>query len=148
MPFAELARFFGKNFVNVHKVFTKEIVKSFIFFTLNYADATMSQVWKNKKLFLTEKIFREINSLVTSLVKTLVSRNFCQKRVRENTVWKNDTFTLSHQKIFLQTISVVIYIFSKTVTFTKLLRDMRENSSNFHTAHCGKTRKYYVKSTL
>ena len=41
-------------------------------------------MWKNKKFTLTEKIFREINSLVTCLVKPLLSRNFCQKSVREN----------------------------------------------------------------
>ena len=37
---------------------------------------------KLRKFTLTEKIFREINSFVTSLVKAFVSRNFCQKRVR------------------------------------------------------------------
>ena len=31
-----------------------------------------------------QKIFREINSFVIYLVKTLFSRNFCQKYVREN----------------------------------------------------------------
>ena len=41
-------------------------------------------VWKNKKFPLTKKVFREINSLVTSIDKTLLSRNFCQKSVREN----------------------------------------------------------------
>ena len=41
-------------------------------------------VWKNAKFTLTEKIFRQINSLVISLVKSLFSRNFCQKSVREN----------------------------------------------------------------
>ena len=30
----------------------------------------------------TEKIFREINSLASSLVKILLSRNFCEKSVR------------------------------------------------------------------
>ena len=34
---------------------------------------------KNQKFTLTEEIFRQINYLVISLVKTLVSRNFCQK---------------------------------------------------------------------
>ena len=39
-----------------------------------------------------QKIFREFNSLVTYLVEIVISRNFCQKRVRENfrnfhTVW-------------------------------------------------------------
>ena len=33
---------------------------------------------------LTLKIFRQINSLVTYLVKPLLSRNFCQNRVRVN----------------------------------------------------------------
>ena len=41
-------------------------------------------VWKNEKFSLTEKIFRQINSLVISLVETLLSRNFCQKCVRLN----------------------------------------------------------------
>ena len=36
-------------------------------------------VWKNKKLSLTLKIFRQINSLVTYLVKPLLSRNFAKK---------------------------------------------------------------------
>ena len=37
-----------------------------------------SAVWKD------EKIFRQINSLVISLVKPLLSRNFCQKSVKVN----------------------------------------------------------------
>ena len=41
-------------------------------------------MWKNEKFYLTKKIFRQINSLVTYLVKPLLSRNFCQKCVREN----------------------------------------------------------------
>ena len=49
---------------------------------------------KNDKLSLTEKIFREINSLVTSLVKPLVSRNFCQK-VRER-ISRFSTLCLYH----------------------------------------------------
>ena len=36
-------------------------------------------VWKNKKFSRTKKIFRQINSLVTYLVKPLNSRNCCQK---------------------------------------------------------------------
>ena len=35
---------------------------------------------KNEKLSLTEKIFRQNNSSVTSTVKPLLSRNFCQNR--------------------------------------------------------------------
>ena len=38
-------------------------------------------LWKSEKLSLTEKIFREINSLnfISALVNPLISRNFCQK---------------------------------------------------------------------
>ena len=43
-----------------------------------------SVVWKIQKFTLTKKIFRQINSLVIYLVKSLLSRNFCQKCVREN----------------------------------------------------------------
>ena len=39
-------------------------------------------VWKNEKFTLSEKKFRQINYLVIPLVKMLLSRNFCQKRVR------------------------------------------------------------------
>ena len=42
----------------------------------------VSTVWKNEKFGLTEKIFRQINSLVICLVKPLLSRNFCRKSVR------------------------------------------------------------------
>ena len=41
-------------------------------------------VWKNEKYTVTQKKFRQINSLVFSLVKTLLSRNFCQKSVTVN----------------------------------------------------------------
>jgi len=41
-------------------------------------------VWKNEKFTLIKKNFRQINSLVISLVKPLLSRNFCQKCVRVN----------------------------------------------------------------
>ena len=39
---------------------------------------------ENERFTLTEKIFRQINYLVILLVKPLLSRNFCQKRVRVN----------------------------------------------------------------
>ena len=41
-------------------------------------------VWKNEKFTVTHKKFRQINSLVFSLVKTLLSRNFCQRSVTVN----------------------------------------------------------------
>ena len=40
-------------------------------------------LWKNEEFSL-QFFFRQINSLVTYLVKPLLSRNFCQKCVREN----------------------------------------------------------------
>jgi len=41
-----------------------------------------SKMWKNEKFSHTEKIFREIKSLVTFFCETAASRNFCQKSVR------------------------------------------------------------------
>ena len=61
---------------------TKELIW-WIFFPvrLNFSHFH-STVWKNEKFGLTEKIFRQINSLVICLVKPLLSRNFCRKSVR------------------------------------------------------------------
>ena len=61
----------------------------------------LNTVWKNEKFSLTKKILRQINSLVTYLVKPILSRNFCQKCVRENsrnfhtvlTVWQLQNFS-------------------------------------------------------
>ena len=39
---------------------------------------------EKREILSHQKIFRQINSLVTYLVKPLLSRNFCQKCVREN----------------------------------------------------------------
>ena len=56
---------------------------------------------------LSEKIFREINSLVAYLVKPLHSQNVCQKSMRENfrnfhtvscSVWKSQNFVLTFGK--------------------------------------------------
>ena len=41
-------------------------------------------VWKNEQFTVAQKIFRQIISLVFSLVKTLLSRNFCQRSVTGN----------------------------------------------------------------
>ena len=40
---------------------------------------TQCTLWKLRKFTLTEKIFRQITYLLISLVKLLLSRNFCQK---------------------------------------------------------------------
>ena len=62
---------------------------------------THSVLWKNEKFGLTEKIFRQINSLVVCLEKPLLSRNFCRKSVEKRKIW-------SHQKIFRQINYLVI----------------------------------------
>ena len=60
---------------------TKNIVRSSLFLYMHYVTHT---VWKNEKFSLTEKKFRQISYLVISLVKPLLSRNVCQKSVRDN----------------------------------------------------------------
>ena len=62
-------------------------------------------MWKNEKFSLTKKIFRQINFLVTYLVKSLLSRNCCQKCVRENsrnfhTVLHTNNFHIIVSQIF------------------------------------------------
>ena len=60
------------------------IVANFYVKLFEDSSIPISTEWKNEKFSLTEKKIREINSLVTSLVKTLLSRKFYQKSVREN----------------------------------------------------------------
>ena len=70
---------------------------------------------KNDKFTLIAKIFREIKSLITSLVKTLLPRNFRHKSVRvnfcnfytvQNNLFFTNSFTLmlgdnhQHHKLF------------------------------------------------
>ena len=50
----------------------------------NWRWFTQSTMWKNEKFSLTKQIFRQINSLVIYLVKTLLWRNFWQKCMRPN----------------------------------------------------------------
>ena len=54
--------------------------KSYKSVTVNFSQRT---VWKNDKFSRTKFFFRQIISLVTYLVKTLLWRNFCQKYVRD-----------------------------------------------------------------
>ena len=42
-------------------------------------ESKIPTVWKNEKFTLTQNFFRQINYLVILLVKSLFSRNFCQK---------------------------------------------------------------------
>ena len=96
---SELRRFSSNQFIigwcnSVHD-FTE-------FFSRLKTRILLNTVWKNGKFGLTEKIFRQINSLVICLVKRLLSRNFCRKSVRlkfhnfHNVVWKLREFSLTH----------------------------------------------------
>ena len=53
-------------------------------FQSSLSKCSQSTLWKNAKFTLTVKKFRQINYLVILLVKPLLSRKFCQKRVRAN----------------------------------------------------------------
>ena len=78
-----------------------------------------------------QKIFRQINSLVTYLVNALVSRNFCQKCVRVfrnfHSVEKREI--LSHQKIFRQINCLVKPLLSRNFC----QKCVKEISRNFPT---------------
>ena len=84
-----------------------------------------SIVWKNAKFTLTENLFRQINSLVLSLVKALFSRNFCQKCMRESsrnfhTVSVEKRKIYSHRKNISSNQHFIDFL-SKNVIFTKFL---------------------------
>ena len=87
------------------------------------------------------KIFRQINSLVTSLVKPLLSRNFCQKRVREkfrnfhsvmHTLWKLQKFSLTEKK-FRQINYLVISLVKPLLSRNLCQKSVRVNFCNFYT---------------
>ena len=97
-------------------------------------------VWKNEKFCLNERKFRAINSLKTFfLVKTLLlSRNFCQKSVREKirnfhtaavvcTLWKSRNFTATVFTQNFRQINVLLKNFSIKWFDEKILRGMAEN---------------------
>ena len=98
-------------------------------------------VWKNEKFGLTEKIFRQIDSLVISLVKALLSRNFCDKIVAmkfrnfRNTLWKNKKkLNNSHRKNISSKQRSSNFFSSKYVGFTKFLQNrVRVNFLTLHT---------------
>ena len=75
--------------------------------TMIYKNVAQCTLWKNEKFTITEKIFRQINYLVTSLVSVLISRNFHQKselllrnhsRKTENGLARNSSRKMSHEK--------------------------------------------------
>ena len=94
---------FAENFVKDTRIFffVKSIIYLFSNFCSKYVTFTkflskkksaVCTVWKNRKFTVASKIFRQINCFVISFVKTLFSRNFCQKCVRVSfcnfhTVW-------------------------------------------------------------
>ena len=94
-----LSHFFVKNFVKA-TVLQNKLLKSWfheIFFWWERIPVitTVSHCGKTRNSLSPKFFFRQINSLVTYLVKPLLSRNFWQKCVRENsrnfhtvTVWK------------------------------------------------------------
>ena len=55
-----------------------------IFFFAIFKEKFTLQSVEKREILSHQKIFREINSLVTYLVKPLLSRKICQKCVREN----------------------------------------------------------------
>ena len=68
---------------------------------------------EKREILSHQKEFRQINYLVTSLVKMFLSRNFFQQRLRVNfqnfhtvhsDVWKNDEFTLTEKNLVKATI--------------------------------------------
>ena len=105
-----LSHFFDKNFVKL-TFLLKKILKSRFDEKMFGSEFFHTVVWKNEKFSLTEKTFRQINYLVISLVKPLLSRNFCEKSVRENfcnfhtvSVFRKNKSLLSLVKIFRENV--------------------------------------------
>ena len=84
--------------------------------------------WKNQKFsFLIEKKFREINLLVISLVKTLLSRNFCQKREIEfpqipHYYCRKSAISWNHHKVWLVQNSLISRNFCEQNSESKYLQ--------------------------
>ena len=87
-------------------------------------------VWKNAKFSLTEKVFREISSLVTSLVITLLSRNFCQKCVRVN--FRN-FHSMRFRPIFKMCLGgrILFTFLSATAFYLKFLKNALASQTHF-----------------
>ena len=88
-----LSHYYGKNLVKVtlflHKITTELIWPNIFLMRVNFSFFhSVHLIWrkiscrKNKKNDLTKKRICQINYLVNPLIKTLFSRNFCQKRVK------------------------------------------------------------------
>ena len=85
-------------FLQFHEFFPYEMCEIFIL-----SRNVFHTVWKLREFSLTKKKFRQINSLATYLVKSLLSRNFCQKCLREN----SRNFHTVHQSL-IQTVIVFL----------------------------------------
>ena len=96
--------------VRESNVFTKEITKEMIWRNIfsvrvNFWNYHTAQCDKMKHLYtLTKKTFRQMISLVISFVKTLLSRDFCQKWVRPSVIYshrKNISSNHLYSKLFI-----------------------------------------------
>ena len=74
---ASVGRVFVFFFHEFNFQFSKE--RHFHKIFIEKSDSTIT-TWKNSKFTLADKIFRQITFSVISLVKMLLSRNFCQKK--------------------------------------------------------------------
>ena len=89
----------------------------------------MTKIFSNLLIVITKKIFRQINYLVIFLVKTLLSRNFCQKCVRLNRS-NFHTVTLWYRSLKKFVKSILIYKRIESFLFLNKLI-----SRNFHTTY-------------
>ena len=75
---------------------------------LHNLEKTRNSLTHETFTLLAGKIFRQINSLVISLVKVLLSHNLRQKNVRHivshRTVWKNEKFSTT--QVFFRQINL------------------------------------------
>ena len=137
--FSLTSHFFRKNFVKAMVLLKKSLNSWFdeIFYQWerSYRFSTLCcgclTLWNNEKFSLTKIFFRQISSLVTSLVETLISRYFCQKCVRVNfrnfrTVCpifhvKNEYFCLIVGKFCVKSLHSIIHFegFNFTEVFSK-----------------------------
>ena len=93
--------------------------------------------WESINTIITEKIFREINSLVThsciEMVEMLLSRNFCQKGVRSKFRNLND-FDESNKFIVTWSLLHLIHLFNAILWCTRICIGSRFPNDSIQTA--------------
>ena len=102
-------------------------------------------MWKNEKFTVTKKKFRQINSPLFSLVKTLLSRIFCQRQVTVNfhnfhtvEIDRNFVKTTFHnikRSYYLNSVSISRNIFRKElILYFSILHSFRKihTHASFH----------------